>query len=216
MSVGALSTACFAPAICCRCESQNIRAKDQLTLAAVDLPDTINERCTGIIDTVIKTDAALTHLLTCFMQTKHSTDSKRVPQTFRRCLRQLVKQPLFQQHCFWRNATGLFRTQIHWMSYPQRPEPTNGNMYIREGHCKQLTASPQKQTCEPSLSLLHQMGKLKSGSFLLFNNPVNWKHSQILNAWMCMTYQTGPPRFRCQQRVRGAQLSHDTMTRLLV
>ena len=132
--------------------------------------------------------------------------------------------------CFWRNATGLFRTQIHWMSYPQRPEPTNGNMYIREGHCKifQLTASPQKQkkmsrskdkmsqACEPSLSLLHQMGKLKSGSFLLFNNPVNWKHSQILNAWMCMTYQTGPPRFRCQQRVRGAQLSHDTMTRLLV
>ena len=124
MSVGALSTACFAPAICCRCESQNIRAKDQLTLAALDLPDTINERCTGIIDTVIKTDAALTHLLTCFMQTKHSTDSKRVPQTFRRCLRQLVKQPLFQQlasetmpqafsgpqRSEARRATGLFRT----------------------------------------------------------------------------------------------------------
>ena len=113
------------------------------------------------------------------MQTKHSSKAviKRVPQTLHRCLRQLVRS--LSTTCFWRNATGLFRTQIHWMSYPQRPEPTNGNMYIREGHCKifQLTASPQKQkkmsrskdklsqAGEPSLSLLHQMGKLSLALF---------------------------------------------------
>ena len=33
-----------------------------------------------------------------------------------RCLQQLVKQPLFQQRASESDATGLFRTQIHWMS----------------------------------------------------------------------------------------------------
>ena len=110
----------------------NIMTKDPVTFATIDLPDTIKKRCTGITDTVSKTDAALTHLLTCFMQTKHSSKAviKRVPQTLHRCLRQLVRS--LSTTCFWRNATGLFRTQIHWMSCPQRPEQTNDGTYLRE------------------------------------------------------------------------------------
>ena len=59
----------------------NIMMNDQLTFATIDLPDTINEGLTGITDAFSKTDAALTHLLAHFIQTKHPSNSiiERVP-----------------------------------------------------------------------------------------------------------------------------------------
>ena len=56
-----------------------------------------------------------------------------------------------------------------------------------------ITASPQEQKQneprqdEPA-RISFRMSKLKSGSFLAYN-PVNWKHSQILYAWMRITHR---------------------------
>ena len=92
------------------------------------------------------------------------------------------------------DATSLSRAQIHWMSLSSKAvgKPMYGT-YLREDIAAHSITSEAESKMSQACNLVHQeMARAQSSKAWLLSfskDPVNWKHSQILNAWMRTTYQ---------------------------
>ena len=141
----------------------------------------------GIASSVSVTTAALIRLIARFIQTKQPGNSiiERVPQALRRCLRQLVDKLSLNDL--------LLKPNSGREAVPQ-PIPaaqTYMNTSLRDIAAHSIT-SEAKSKMSQACNLLHQewpSKKVPSLALFFLKNPVNWKHSQILYAWMCTTYQ---------------------------
>ena len=165
------------------------------------------------------------------VQTEQPGDSiiERVPQAFRRCFRQLVddlslNNLLLKPYSRKRNNAGsLFRTtnsldvvviKGRWAN--QRTARIYVNTALQDIAAHSITSEAESKMSQACNLLRQRKGQVaKSQAWLfsfLFKNPVNWKHSQILNAWMCITYQEQTSCLRAPLPLSTARAGHATLT----
>ena len=164
----------------------DIMINDQLTFATINLPDTRGKthRHHRLNNTQMQHSSA----------TWHKFHHQR-PQAFRRGFRQLVDglslNNLLLKPYDQGDATSLCRAAYHWIMWCSKAAGQTNVLHRQDIATHSITSEAEgkmSQACDP----LHREWprSIVVPSWLFsFSNPVNWKHSQILNAWMCITYQ---------------------------